>query len=527
VREDKVVDFLGNYFKPSAVVAACRGSTDDNGLKGFCSTLPMSWPALIPCSIEQLGPRFAFLRAEVKTHPRAGSLFKKVKLQDRPIPSGYDFLLTADFYGKLRLFSKEVSVQVKRHCYKFSVSIAGSLLLGKLSCSGSTTPPLPKSLHDALKALNLDNGTVLHVTWHNRLSVPDPSGLLPEMACCHGEEFSFKLVELVSRSYSLGANCKSALLLVREGSEPRFFRSFRRVRNLFVVISTRLEVRLYLSAANHLDVFSLGGYTACKDVELQLRKCENFVRSHKGTSATCDHTVEPQHLRSSAEVALFTLTVELNGMLSTLVASPDVAVSFEYDGLRLFASIMQLSVSPSLDNVLSNALDVDFAPRSVAHSLRVHVRKVNLSLPAHAFLFLNIQSTNLVDAFKVTHDFAAFLELLNNPGTIASVDCIVCGSHLDLAQMFLVLCPGITLSHTFHHSSQVTLGDSSFTTRSQSSIVTHHANNAHTDNPLTHITLVISTPNAVVTIHLSLLQVKNIGSVESALRRFADSDHVS
>ena len=147
--------------------------------------------------------RFAELTAEVRQHPHAHVLLRKVTLQNKPHPGGFEYLLSPDYYAQVKLFPLAAPTLHKPSKQDLAATLGRSLLVGQAPITVRPFPTLPILEQQALQSLNLRQIPSAIVAWRNRQIVADPANLLPNMPATYGVDFAPAFVDIVLKSYSM------------------------------------------------------------------------------------------------------------------------------------------------------------------------------------------------------------------------------------------------------------------------------------------------------------------------------------
>jgi hypothetical protein len=98
----KMRDYIGNFFKISALKAAVLGNTDVHGLLAFLQGTFTS-PSINLCTLGELSELFNNLKSQVQQEFRKKNQTVPAGQQNSPAPSNHAELLTQDFYDQLVL----------------------------------------------------------------------------------------------------------------------------------------------------------------------------------------------------------------------------------------------------------------------------------------------------------------------------------------------------------------------------------------------------------------------------------------
>ena len=527
LREDRIVDFVGNYFKPSALRSATQGKDQDTGIASFCTTASVDWPHPCLCELKALLPRFQELVAEVKQHPQFRTLLKGVNLQPKPYPAGYDYLLKAEYYAQMKLFPLSAPSVTKASKQELLDANRAALLLTSPAQTNRPFPALPAEEHKLLCSLGLEQLPSKRLTWHNRLSVSDPAGSLMSMPNTYGAEFVTNFVEAVLSSHSQQQDFDTAVLLWQESKQPILLCSARKVRRIQAIICSRLDIRVQLVALNLLPLFTQEEMSAHCRLTHWLHMFKAATESH-GLSILFPDSERISGLLHPGHPISF-LTVTANGpdgtnRLVTSVSDWHNSFAFEYDPLRLAEHVLGGTNQPTTRIVPDN----HFRPKNVGHSLCVLLRRAVRNNTAGSS-----GATCVFYSLDVAQDFknfggpsiSALLDQFKQqtPGYTIRCNGIVCSSLQHLSADWAHLSGGSALPNKVRYSSQVTFPPQPTENISHCNHPTNTPVFTASTNP-TKITVVLGYTNSVITINTTSAVFTQLLSLRDSLMEFGAED---
>jgi len=256
VGEVNLLNFLGNYFKPSALKAAVTQDSNHSDLCAFLHSKNRLVPALKPTPLSTIERKYQALTEEVRRDPR----FKRLKFSTQapsPCPATSSFLLKEDFYAQLRLFSK-VSPPCPKPCMRYRHTDFELAALSATQTPVYRQLPVVEDSNAALHTSVLAVQQTFPITYAKRTMIPDPSGLLQDMAECQGPAFIATLCNTLVESFSQCAALDTSLIILAPhlGLRRTLGKCFR-VRSLAALVCNSREASLSLLASTFLPMSTL------------------------------------------------------------------------------------------------------------------------------------------------------------------------------------------------------------------------------------------------------------------------------
>jgi hypothetical protein len=212
VGESLLLNFLGNYFKPSALVAAVSQDTGLNDLQAFLLTKNRLVPVVKPTPLSVIVRKYNNLADEVRKDPRFKTL-KHPTQAPLPCPEDRKILLSEDFYSQLRLFSKTPAPNVSAPKRYQHAPFERTTLLAKQTPVFRPLPTVEGPLALALHSSPLAKLHTFPITFQARHFLPDPGGHIANIGESTGPKFIDDLVAATVASFSGSAAPDSALIL--------------------------------------------------------------------------------------------------------------------------------------------------------------------------------------------------------------------------------------------------------------------------------------------------------------------------
>ena len=173
IGESNLLNFLGNYLKLLALVAAVSQEKGNNDLQAFLLTKNRLVPVLKPSPLSVVARKYNNLAEEVRKDPR----FRQIKHPNQallPCPEDRRFLLQEDFYSQLRLFSKTTAPKVATLKRYLRSDFEKTTLLAKQLPTVRPLPVIDGAFSIVLNNSPLAKQQTYPITFQTRHFLPDP-----------------------------------------------------------------------------------------------------------------------------------------------------------------------------------------------------------------------------------------------------------------------------------------------------------------------------------------------------------------
>ena len=247
-----LINFLGNYFKPSALTAVVTQENGASDLRAFLLQRTRIVPVIKPTTLSTIERKYNTLCETVRKDPR----FKRFKFCSQaslPCPETHSYLLKEEFYAQLRLFSKVAVPDIATVKQYLHTAFERTTLLAKQEPVCRPLPVVDSAFNAVLHASLLAKQQNFSVTYTNRHMLPDPAGHIASLPEGHGQGFVDVLVPAVIASFSGCRSLDTACIVFAPhlGIRRILGKGFR-VRKLFALICNTHEACFSLIASSCL-----------------------------------------------------------------------------------------------------------------------------------------------------------------------------------------------------------------------------------------------------------------------------------
>ena len=277
IDEKHLLDFIGNYFKPSAIKAAVGYDEPDNTctLQNFLAHKTRSVPPWKLLPLAKLETEYKQLMQNVTMHPDFRALKFKT-LATSCAPDDYAYLLQTSYYDQLKIFpgtSKPLVLPKANPVHSHQDLLA-------LRIATVVRPvPIPRGLDKHNKIyhlLQLGLRPSHAIVANNTHFLPDPGKTLSEFATTHGVNFSARLAEALVASFSCKLTHVNAVLVLSfYHDKPFLLGALGPTDFVYVVLISPQQVKLHYLASTLLPALTEEGDVAARVVRSKLHILQN------------------------------------------------------------------------------------------------------------------------------------------------------------------------------------------------------------------------------------------------------------
>ena len=266
--EEKLMNFIGNYFKPSAVAAVITGHSPDLGCVGFCTNKPY------PRGVRKLPPprlvtnRFELLKKKVEIELQRNKARASIQPVAQYVPNGKEHLLTEEFYAYASGLPQEApDVVIFKNPLSLCSALDMQLLRAPPPITVKTFPLVPQKLHDKFHTTGL--GHLPSVT----LTSDNIHKLLPAIASDYKftstskEGFCSELITRIEQVYNTRSGTKMLFCWKSSDDKPLAFLDPGCVKHIDALFVSNVEVKLCLVAINQLVPLSKASQIAQSHID--------------------------------------------------------------------------------------------------------------------------------------------------------------------------------------------------------------------------------------------------------------------
>ena len=280
VEKSKFAHYIGNFFKPSALIAAVGGEVS-SGLKDFLRLGGATCGPVKPAQPEDLCKLFDKLKQTIRADPRFQGLSNKFELAESPVPKDFHYLLSNGWSKQCRLFRQPkafvvtaLSLNKRPDPYDPHVKYWVQ--------AEATSNHLPMWMNAKVRAtllsLGLERYPVMGINWHKRGLLPVHEALLQSMAECTGRDWAQSVTTLLLSLYdqTLGATSSQqppvAILLIADAlAAPILLATSQRPTALCSIIIHQNTVQIQYIASSQVDIRSTDGPSSQAVVDLRIQ----------------------------------------------------------------------------------------------------------------------------------------------------------------------------------------------------------------------------------------------------------------